>query len=124
MDVYGDRFHLSNVVSTLLDNAVKYSGADVRIAVAARRVRHGAKSAVEVEVSDNGIGIEAKALEHIFEKFYRVPTGDVQRVRGYGLGLYYARCVVERHGGRITARSRAGEGTVITVVLPDDGKQR
>ena len=124
MDVYGDRFHLSNVVSTLLDNAVKYSGADVRIAVAARRVRHGAKSAVEVEVSDNGIGIEAKALEHIFEKFYRVPTGNVQCVRGYGLGLYYARCVVERHGGRITARSRAGEGTVITVVLPDDGKQR
>lgn len=124
MDVYGDRFHLSNVVSTLLDNAVKYSGADVRIAVAARRVRHGAKSGVEVEVADNGIGIEAKALDHIFEKFYRVPTGDVQRVRGYGLGLYYARCVVERHGGRITARSRAGEGTAITVVLPDDGKQR
>ena len=122
--VCGDRFHLSNVVSTLFDNAVKYSGAEVRIAVAAREVRHGAKSAVEVEVADNGMGIEAKALEHIFEKFYRVPTGNVQCVRGYGLGLYYARCVVERHGGRITARSRAGEGTVITVVLPDDGKQR
>ncbi len=122
--VCGDRFHLSNVVSTLFDNAVKYSGAEVRIAVAAREVRHGAECGVEVEVADNGMGIEAKALDHIFEKFYRVPTGDVQRVRGYGLGLYYARRVVERHGGRITARSRVGEGTAITIVLPDDGKQR
>lgn len=124
MEVCGDRFHLSNVVSTLFDNAVKYSGGSVHIVVTAYKVRHGAKECVEIAVSDDGIGIEPRALEHIFEKFYRVPTGDVQRVRGYGLGLYYARRVVECHGGRITARSRVGEGTVITIVLPDDGKQR
>lgn len=114
--VCGDRFHLSNVVSTVLDNAVKYSGESVRVSVSARRVKGG----VEIDIGDNGIGIEPKALEHIFEKFYRVPTGDVQRVRGYGLGLYYACRVVERLGGRITARSRVGAGTVITILLPDE----
>ena len=123
LEVRGDRFHLSNLFSTLFDNAVKYSGESVHIAVRARRVRCGAGEAVEIAVEDDGIGIEPRALEHIFEKFYRVPLGDVQRTRGYGLGLYYARRVAERHGGSITPRSRVGRGTVITVILPDDGKR-
>lgn len=124
LTVWGDRFHLSNVLSTVLDNAVKYSDGSVRITVSAREVRHGRRPCVEIEVADNGIGIEPKALDHIFEKFYRVPSGDVQRARGYGLGLYYARRVVEHHGGTIAARSRVGEGTVITIVLPDDAERR
>ena len=86
-------------------------------------MRCGAGEAVEIAVEDDGIGIEPRALEHIFEKFYRVPSGDVQRTRGYGLGLYYARRVAERHGGSITARSRVGRGTVMTVILPEDGKR-
>ena len=102
---------------------MKYSGESVHVGVRARRVRRGAGEAVEITVEDDGIGIEPRALEHIFEKFYRVPSGDVQRTRGYGLGLYYARRVAERHGGSITARSRVGRGTVITVILPDDGKR-
>lgn len=122
LTVWGDRFHLSNVLSTVLDNAVKYSDGSVRITVSARGVRHGRRPCVEITVADNGIGIEPKALDHIFEKFYRVPSGDVQRARGYGLGLYYARRVVEHHGGTIAARSRVGEGTVITIVLPDDAE--
>lgn len=122
LTVWGDRFHLSNVLSTVLDNAVKYSDGSVRITVSARGVRHGRRPSVEITVADNGIGIEPKALDHIFEKFYRVPSGDVQRARGYGLGLYYARRVVEHHGGTIAARSRVGEGTVITIVLPDDAE--
>ena len=121
--VRGDRFHLSNLFSTLFDNAVKYSGESVHVSVRGRHVRRGAGEAVEITVEDDGIGIEPRALEHIFEKFYRVPSGDVQRTRGYGLGLYYARRVAERHGGSITARSRVGRGTVITVILPDDGKR-
>lgn len=124
LTVWGDSFHLSSVISTVLDNAVKYSDESVRIAVTARAVRRGKRPYVEIEVEDNGVGIEPKALDHIFEKFYRVPSGDVQRARGYGLGLYYARRVVEHHGGTITARSRVGEGTVITITLPDDGEKR
>lgn len=122
LTVWGDRFHLSNVLSTVLDNAVKYSDGSVRITVSARGVRHGRRPCVEITVADNGIGIEPKALDHIFEKFYRVPSGDVQRARGYGLGLYYARRVVEHHGGTIAAHSCVGEGTVITIVLPDDAE--
>ena len=118
-----DRKWTSEALGNIIDNAVKYSGESVHIAVRARRVRCGAGEAAEIAVEDDGIGIEARALEHIFEKFYRVPSGDVQRTRGYGLGLYYARRVAERHGGSITARSRVGRGTVITVILPDDGKR-
>ena len=73
-------------------------------------------------ISDNGIGISERHLTHIFDKFYRVPTGDKHDVRGYGLGLYYARTIVERHNGQITAQSRKGEGTTITITLPNNEK--
>lgn len=73
-------------------------------------------------MADNGAGMDARHIKHIFDKFYRIPTGEVQSVRGYGLGLYYARQVAERHGGRIAARSRKGAGTTITVTIPDDGR--
>ena len=113
-----DKFHLTNVISTVIDNSLKYSGESVRISVAARRASAG----VEISVADDGIGMEPRHAKHIFDKFYRVPTGDVQNVRGYGLGLYYARQVAERHGGRIGVRSRKGAGTTVTITLPDDGR--
>lgn len=116
--VTADRFHLKNIVATIVDNSLKYSGGSVRIAVAARRTAEG----VEISVTDDGIGIEPRHAKHIFDKFYRVPTGDVQNVRGYGLGLYYARQVAELHGGRISVRSRMGAGTTLTITLPDDDR--
>ncbi len=116
--VTADRFHLTNIMATVVDNSLKYSGESVRIAIGARRAADG----VEISVEDDGIGMEPRHTKHIFDKFYRIPTGDVQDVRGYGLGLYYARQVVERHGGRIAVRSRKGRGTVITVKLPCDGR--
>lgn len=113
-----DRFHLSNVVATLVDNSVKYSVGSVQVRIAARRATDG----VEISVTDDGPGMEPRYTKHIFDKFYRIPTGDVHDVRGCGLGLYYARQVAERHGGRIAVRSRrGGAGTTVTITVPDNG---
>ena len=113
--VWADRFHLSNILSTIIDNSVKYSAESVRIVVTS--YKKGGQSVIEIE--DNGEGVEPKHLKHIFEKFYRVPKGNVQDVRGFGLGLYYTKQIVERHGGQISATSRFGVGTTIKIQLPD-----
>ena len=99
---------MSSVVSTLVDNAVKYSGEPVRILLKA--IRKSDK--LFISVSDNGIGIA-----HVFGKFYRVPHGDVHEVKGYGIGLYFAKTIVERHGGRISLTSTPGEGSTFTIEL-------
>ena len=114
--IEADRFHLRNIVQTIIDNSIKYSLDEVAISV---EVEVEAE-ATRISISDNGIGIAERHLSHIFDKFYRVPTGDKHDVRGYGLGLYYARTIVERHNGRIEARSRKGEGTTITITLPNN----
>ena len=71
-----------------------------------------------IEIEDNGCGISKEHLSHVFEKFYRVPTGDIHTVRGYGLGLYYAKQVTELHKGTISIKSSVGEGTTVTIILP------
>ena len=127
IEIYGDRFHLKNVMATLIDNAVKYGcGEDAakgecgegcgrnRIAVTAEKNDRYASICIE----DNGPGIAKEHLQHIFEKYYRVPHGDLQKARGYGLGLYYAQKVVQRHGGTIEVKSRPGKGTKFTITLP------
>ena len=127
IEIYGDRFHLKNVMATLIDNAVKYGcGEDAakgecgegcgrnRIAVTAEKNDGYARICIE----DNGPGIAKEHLQHIFEKYYRVPQGDLQKARGYGLGLYYAQKVVQRHGGTIEVKSRPGKGTKFTITLP------
>lgn len=104
---------MSSVVSTLVDNAVKYSGEPVRILLKA--IRKSDK--LFISVSDNGIGIAPEHQRHVFEKFYRVPHGDVHEVKGYGIGLYFAKTIVERHGGRISLTSTPGEGSTFTIEL-------
>lgn len=116
--VSADRFHLKNVLSTIVDNSIKYS--DKEVAIRCRVSREGGW--VIISVADNGKGIASRHVEHIFDKFYRVPSGDRHDVRGYGLGLYYARQVVERHGGNISASSSEGKGTTITIKLPHNGE--
>ena len=114
--VTADPHHLKSVVMTLIDNALKYGGRPIAITLAATKV----DSTTEIRVADNGCGIAREHLAHLFEKFYRVPSGDLQRPRGYGLGLYYARQVIEAHGGQISAESRTGHGTTIIIKLPDN----
>lgn len=104
---------MSSVVSTLVDNAVKYSGESVRIQL--RAIRKSDK--LFISVSDNGIGIAPEHQRHVFEKFYRVPHGDVHEVKGYGIGLYFAKTIVERHGGRISLTSTPGNGSTFTIEL-------
>lgn len=108
-----DRKLMSSVMSTLLDNAVKYSGNHVKIALSAYRM--GEKTLIAV--SDDGIGIAPDDQRHIFEKFYRVPTGDVHDVKGYGIGLFFAKTLVERHGGSISVKSEPGKGSTFTIEI-------
>lgn len=114
--IEADKFHLRNIVQTIIDNSIKYSLNEVAITIEVE----AEAATTRISISDNGIGIAERHIGHIFDKFYRVPTGDKHDVRGYGLGLYYARTIVERHNGRIEARSRKGEGTTITITLPNN----
>lgn len=114
--VKADRFHLGHVLDNLVDNALKYSGERVSVLLAARRTAKG----VELRVADDGIGMDRTAQAHIFEKFYRVPTGDRHDVKGFGLGLYYVRLIVTRHGGTVSVESSPGRGSTFTLILPDE----
>lgn len=106
-------FHLENAVNNLLDNARKY-GDDSGISLTA-----SAKGGrLSIRIRNGGAPIPAKALEEIFRKYYRVPGGDSQKVRGYGLGLSYVRTVAEKHHGRVTIASDARTGTVVEFILP------
>ncbi len=117
LSLMADRFHLRNLLATLIDNAVKYSGEEAEVHLTACEEMGW----VVLCVADNGCGIAREHLPHLFEKFYRVPSGDLQAVRGYGLGLYYARRVAELHSGTIEIESRVGSGTTVIVKLPSDG---
>ena len=113
-----DEMHLRQILSTLIDNAIKYSGESVKITLRA----HSEADHTIIECSDNGFGISREHQRHIFEKFYRVPTGEIHHARGYGLGLYYAHKVIHQHGGEISVSSRIGKGSTFTIKLPTNGE--
>ncbi len=112
-----DRMHLTNVLHNLADNALKYTvPADERpphLTISTESVR----DTLRIRLSDNGIGIAEKHQKRLFDKFYRVPTGDVHNVKGFGLGLYYVRTLVEAHGGRVRVASVEGEGSTFEIQL-------
>lgn len=111
--VVGDRDHLVNVLYNLVDNALKYSKENPYL-----RIRtFNKKSKLVVEIEDHGIGIPKEAQKHIFEKFFRVPTGNVHNVKGFGLGLSYVKRIVESHQGKIHLHSVPGKGTTFTIYL-------
>lgn len=112
--IYADKLHLTNVFFNLLDNAVKYCTQDPHIII--RTSNKG--NQLEINVTDNGIGIRAEDQKKVFHKFYRVPTGNVHDVKGFGIGLNYVKLVVESHKGKIQLSSEPGKGSTFTIVFP------
>lgn len=110
--VFADRTHLYNMLGNLIDNAVKYSGdkpceISIKAEMQAKEIR--------LSVSDNGIGISEANLQHLFDKFYRVPSGNRHNVKGYGLGLYYVKDMMNKHGGSVSVKSQPDKGTTFTL---------
>lgn len=112
--IIGDREHLQNVISNLIDNAIKYSPVKPEIKINSWNVHGG----IMIRVEDNGIGIRKEYQKFIFKKLYRVPTGNIHEARGFGLGLYYVKAVVDHHKGRISLNSQPGAGSSFNVFLP------
>ena len=118
MLIKADKLHLTNILYNLLDNAVKYTHRDVVINIETIKISEG----IQILISDNGEGINKDHLKYIFNKFYRVPKGDVHDVKGFGLGLHYVKLVVQAHGGKISVSSTPGKGSTFKLILPYDGK--
>ncbi len=112
--IEADPLHFTNIILNLLDNAIKYSGEAPRIDLTVT----DSKGYLIIEVSDNGIGIPVNLKKRVFEKFYRVPTGNVHNTKGFGLGLYYTRNAVVAHGWKITIESHEGQGTSMRIFIP------
>ncbi len=109
-----DARHMVNVFYNLLDNAIKYSDKPPRIIISTRNNKNGLFICFE----DHGKGISSEYQQEIFKNFYRVPTGNIQDSRGFGLGLYYVKKVMEAHSGRITVKSNPGKGSVFELFIP------
>jgi two-component system phosphate regulon sensor histidine kinase PhoR len=112
--VQADEMHLTNIIYNLVDNANKYSLTTPNIKVATRNDENG----LFFSVSDTGLGMNKEQLNRIFDQFYRVPTGNLHDVKGFGLGLSYVKKMVEAHGGTINVESKIGHGSMFEVFLP------
>ena len=109
--------HITNVLFNLMDNAVKYRRPDVPLELMSRTWNENGKLLISVE--DNGIGIKKEYLKKVFDRFFRVPTGNVHDVKGFGLGLAYVRKIIEDHKGSIRAEvGNGGIGTKFIITLP------
>lgn len=114
--VYVDEMHFTNVIFNLMDNAVKYKRDDVSLELNVQTWNEGNKLCISIQ--DNGIGIKKEDIKRIFEKFYRVHTGNLHDVKGFGLGLAYVKKIINDHKGTITAESEYGIGTTFIIKLP------
>lgn len=113
-NIQADPVHISNVIYNLIDNAIKYCKKTPEVTIKT----HNSKNGFTFEIIDNGIGIKRENLKMIFDKFYRVPTGNLHDVKGFGLGLYYVKLIINEHGGNISVKSSVGEGTSFSIFLP------
>jgi two-component system phosphate regulon sensor histidine kinase PhoR len=113
-EVVGDELHLSNVLFNLIDNAMKYSEGPAHISIMTKNM---GKQFV-VQVADKGIGMSKDQLNKVFEQFYRVPTGNLHNVKGFGLGLSYVQDVIQRLQGKVMVKSEKDKGSVFEIHLP------
>jgi two-component system phosphate regulon sensor histidine kinase PhoR len=111
--VHGDPVHITNVIYNLLDNAQKYTDKEPLISI----TTCNDKGKLFITITDNGIGMKPAQLRMIFDKFYRVPTGDLHNVKGFGLGLFYVKTIVKAHNGKITVESTPGVGSSFTIIF-------
>lgn len=109
-----DPVHIRNVIGNIVDNAIKYSNDMPDIIVSTKNI----DSSIELSIADKGIGIPREALKRIFEKFYRISTGNIHNVKGFGLGLYYVKSIIDAHQGAITVTSAVNNGSTFSVLLP------
>jgi len=112
--ISADKLHLTNVVSNILDNAIKYCNTDPDVSVEIKQ--RGTKA--KLSISDNGIGIDNDQWKKIYDKFYRVSTGNVHNVKGFGLGLYYVKNICDAHGWKMHVQSELNKGTTFNIELP------
>ena len=113
LTLHTDRMHFSNIVSNLIDNAVKYSEGEAHVAIHA----HADNNKIHIGVTDQGIGISHAHLPYVFDRFYRVPHGNLHNVKGYGLGLYYVKSMTERLGGKVAVHSKEGGGSTFSLTF-------
>ncbi len=114
VEVIADKLHFTNVIVNLLSNAIKYSGQSPKIKITTKNI----DGKILIEIKDNGIGIAMKYQKYIFDKYYRVPTGDVHNIKGFGIGLAYVKKVVEAHDGNVEIESELNKGTTIKIWFP------
>jgi two-component system, OmpR family, phosphate regulon sensor histidine kinase PhoR len=113
-NIEADQVHITNIIFNLLDNAIKYSKNAPQIVVTTENVENG----IIFKVADNGIGMSQDEQKNIFEKFYRVPTGNLHDVKGFGLGLSYVKKMLDEHHATIKVHSKLGEGSTFEIFLP------
>jgi two-component system phosphate regulon sensor histidine kinase PhoR len=114
--IEADKIHISNVINNLIENAIKYRSEErpLQIHIATKNKTNG----LELIIEDNGIGIPNEFLYKVFEKFYRVPTGNIHNVKGFGLGLNYVKEMIEAHFGKVFVHSEVGKGSIFTLYMP------
>jgi two-component system phosphate regulon sensor histidine kinase PhoR len=111
--IKSDRIHLTNLVANILDNAVKYSKDEPKIEI----ILINDNKEVSFSVSDKGIGIQKEFVPKIFDKLFRVPTGNIHNVKGFGLGLSYVKSICDTYGWNIEVKTQYGEGTTFKVIF-------
>ncbi len=114
ININADEFHFTNMIQNLLDNSIKYSDETPEIHITTIQNKKG----IQLDFTDNGIGVPPKNLSFIFDKFYRVADKKSHEVNGFGLGLYYVKRIVQQHGWKISARNNADKGLTISIFIP------
>ena len=112
--IYADKVHITNLFFNLIDNAIKYTDKTPEITIETSST----DKTIKISIKDNGIGISKEHQKKIFDKFYRVPTGNIHNVKGFGLGLNYVKAIIEKHNGFINVKSEANKGSCFETVLP------
>ncbi len=109
-----DQLHLSNILNNLMENGIKYSDNPAHLIISTQKEGN----TIAISVEDKGIGIDPKYQKRLFDKFYRVPTGNRHNAKGFGLGLFYVKEMTEKHGGTVEVKSELGKGSVFTIKIP------